>query len=214
MSRFSGQKILFTGAVVFVVAATIYGFFVVGSPSKERGIMLDSQKVNNLITIASAIDNFYDLKRRLPENLTEIESDRSYYLPQGTTDGILYKKGEGNKFELCATFSDRSVYEGRWAESAPVQQEDRSWYHEAGDRCYELRARGSSIFTMPANGSSGCQLMKNTKTAEVKCFGCSGKTCATPATSEWENFEFAKGKDSVGIPYSCVAAANGCELVQ
>lgn len=66
-----------------------------------------------------------------------------------------------------------------------------------------------------SGGAANCQLMRNARTGEVNCFGCtSGQeqdVCTEPPPG-WETFA---PSGEVGIPYACYASpTKGCQLAQ
>ncbi|MEK7624270.1 MAG: DUF5671 domain-containing protein [Patescibacteria group bacterium] len=128
-----------------VTAVVITGFFVIGSPAKERTRRFDQQRVNNLQNIQFEIVNYWINKRVLPENLSALENSISGYKaptdPQ-TNEPYAYSVKGSESFELCAVFS--------LADNFPQNLEPRAvkpieggygqnWQHNAGKTCFERK---------------------------------------------------------------------------
>ena len=59
-------KIFLRFVVISIIAAVIYGLFLIGSPAKQRQIKFDQQRISDLQTISSAVNFYQDRKKRLP----------------------------------------------------------------------------------------------------------------------------------------------------
>lgn len=131
-SRFSADQIFATVATLAVVAGVLAGFWVLGTPGRQRDIAADRQRLQDLQSIATDLhfryqdnDDFQlpaslDADRRARDPLT----DQPYeYRPLGDTT-----------YELCAEFAtDSSTY--------PLRNATRRrefWQHPAGEHCFEF----------------------------------------------------------------------------
>ncbi len=103
-----------------VVVAIIFGFIVGGSPATERMRGLDTQRANDLRTLANCIANYGATQKALPKTLDDLSRSTQYsYCSGGTTDpetGTPYEYRElstaptasgvlEGQFELCANFA-------------------------------------------------------------------------------------------------------------
>ncbi len=140
---------LFVRIVSAIVAASVIGgFFVAGSPFRQRLVRFDSQKVSDLQSIQWQIVNFWQQKDRLPENLDELRDDISGFVPpQDSQRNQPYGyRATGNlTFELCAEFNLASAESGvgpktRAFEYAPVPPgggfAGETWEYAAGEHCF------------------------------------------------------------------------------
>ncbi len=96
-----------TVIVVAVLANAVIGFFMVGSPQKERMARFDSQRVNDLQMIQNEVLNFWQQKARLPATTDELKNDiTGFVAPHDPQTGVVYEYHtvEALKFELCSTF--------------------------------------------------------------------------------------------------------------
>jgi hypothetical protein len=69
-----------------------------------------------------------------------------------------------------------------------------------------------SLFIIPREEKlryEECVLLQNPKTGEVDCFGCANGVCKD-APADWVLYEAPE----IGIPYSCFASEQGCQLAQ
>lgn len=123
-----------------VVAAIITGFWMLGSPGKQRLLSLDSERVQNLSSIASELANevrppgevgeAQPLPETLPPWLEEL------YRDPVTNEPYEYRKLSEESYELCATFALASVRDPQRATY------DRGfstlWEHPEGRHCFEI----------------------------------------------------------------------------
>lgn len=134
------------GSSVIIVLAIVASMIVVGSPSKQRDVRLDQQRVSDLSTIQSSIVGYWQDKEVLPENLAVLEDDiLGYRNPMDPESGVEYEyivTGDLS-FQLCATFTteaDGSVDEIRMVR--PMMYYDiggsfNTWSHMSGYTCFD-----------------------------------------------------------------------------
>lgn len=144
------MKYLFYTAVGVVTLAIIAGFFVIGSPAKERDRRADEIRVSNLQMIQSQLLEYWQAKNTLPDALTALNDDlRGVKAPKDPRDGseYPYKKISDTSFEICANFvfsSDNispekstSVYSPYNAGYyGPYGGEGENWRHDEGRDCF------------------------------------------------------------------------------
>lgn len=140
--------------LALVIAGVIWGMSVFGSPTKQRKVRFDSQKVSDLSRMQSNVIQFWQKNSRLPENTDQLRSE--YGIPTDVENKQEYKysKTGSTTFELCAEFNyptqdntGRGSYYGDYYSydySYPVysngvkRSEDSDfWKHEAGRHCFE-----------------------------------------------------------------------------
>jgi len=135
----------FSITVIIVVAvAVIAGFFVVGSPQKQRLKKFDQERVYNLMNIQSEIINYWINKGVLPNKLENLEDSlRGVIIKKDPVTGEAYNYLVKNKleFELCAIFNlpsdnlDKSVMPNG---ARPYPEAIlSSWDHKAGKVCFD-----------------------------------------------------------------------------
>lgn len=136
-------KIFFFASLVLVIAAFIAAWFFIESPKTTRARRLDQALVQNMSSLESYINSYYDKNKKLPANLEELRSDKSVYLDERiftdseTKKAIVYNKLEDQRFELCADFRTDSLKD---ANNQPVAsypvQDIYSKEHRAGYQCF------------------------------------------------------------------------------
>ena len=143
---------VFVSVVVAVMAGSVVaGFFVVGSPQRERLARFDERRVNDLQIIQNETVNFWQTKDRLPANLEELKNDLSGFVaPRDPETGAAYEYRalEPLRFELCANFAtgsrnaaevtDRTDRRVKSAMPYPVFSYDGmgNWMHGLGRECF------------------------------------------------------------------------------
>jgi len=102
------------------VAALLYGFSTIPSPSQQRDIKLDHQRVSDLGQLNYSIDAYYTTNQQLPQSLDMI-TNNSY--SSGTP--LIKNDPETNKpyeyivtsdtsYKLCATFATDGTKEDQY----------------------------------------------------------------------------------------------------
>ncbi|MDQ5901586.1 MAG: hypothetical protein QG580_301 [Patescibacteria group bacterium] len=158
-NKCKGKEIFFGSiSLLMVLSAIVWSFTVIGSPKDQRAWRLDERRVQDLQSIQWQVINFWQQKERLPEELKDLSSPLSGFMVPVDPEfekGLAYeyKKLEGLKFELCATFSAEMpqgwveygggvmpMYGGKdvAVSSMPFPGNGGdSWMHEAGKTCFE-----------------------------------------------------------------------------
>ncbi|PSN19333.1 hypothetical protein C7271_07870 [filamentous cyanobacterium CCP5] len=128
----SFDRIFGAVATVAVVAGVIGGFWVLGTPGRQRDIAADRQRLQDLQSIAFEL---YGRSQNQPnfELPTELDTNQRREDPI-TNQPYGYERLSASRYELCAEFStDSSTY--------PLQstnQEDEFWMHPNGLYCFEF----------------------------------------------------------------------------
>jgi hypothetical protein len=102
------KKIIPYLGIILVIAAIVTGFILVGSPTKQRAMKFDSQRVSNLKDIQYQILSYWQTKKTVPSTLEVMnDSFSGQVVPLDAETGASYeyKMKDKNSFELCATFS-------------------------------------------------------------------------------------------------------------
>lgn len=106
-----------TSAVV--VVSIIGGFFVMGSPAKQRMLRDDMERQNDLSSLQSQVLNYYQDSGTLPMSLDNLKDDFGYYNEGIFVDPVtliaydysVIPATTSIAFELCASFDLESVTE-------------------------------------------------------------------------------------------------------
>jgi len=119
-------------SALFVIGFLIWGFSYIGAPHSQRTLRADRKRVQDLSQLATNINNTWNANgHKLPEHLDEIHNVA--LADPITRTEYEYHPKEGNRYELCATFTLSS----RQNEGAPNAG---AWSHPAGRHCFEMDA--------------------------------------------------------------------------
>ncbi|MBI3638361.1 hypothetical protein HY227_01295 [Candidatus Wolfebacteria bacterium] len=143
------KKVKFSvwATIGIILVIIVYGFFVVGSPFKQRLIRFDNQKIGDLQTIQGQIVNYWIQKEKLPLSLNDLIDSISGFTPpkdSQTGEFYIYKKTDNLAFQLCAKFnlpSNNPLAEQRFEAKlvgAYGEQPD-NWKHGAGEICFDRK---------------------------------------------------------------------------
>ncbi|MBI2639647.1 MAG: hypothetical protein HYW90_02025 [Candidatus Sungbacteria bacterium] len=128
--------------VGIVVVSAVAGFFVAGSPFRERLRKFDERRAQDLQSVQWQIVNYWQRKEKLPVILEELRDDISgYAVPQDPESGgpYEYRVLGGLRFELCADFktSGAETAESPFGIRTPAYQGlSENWTHGIGRTCF------------------------------------------------------------------------------
>jgi hypothetical protein len=140
------EKSLVWIAIIVVLAIIVAGFFVAGSPFKQRLIRFDEKKISNLQEIQSQTLNYWMQKEALPAKLEDLtDSISGFKAPLDPQTGKIYSYEKTGKlsFELCANFNLVREYGENGLNSISAKPMSsaafgtENWSHDAGDFCFE-----------------------------------------------------------------------------
>jgi len=145
---------------IFVLFAIIYSFSQIGSPFTVRNEKIDEQKVLNFKKISSEIDSYYQKRKILPTNLSDLSKesgsgkiitgstlsrdvkDPEAYLKDPDTKGYYeYRTVAGNRYQLCTTFRTSALEEKKGISYTT----ERNFSHPNGHYCFDLNAKSTPI---------------------------------------------------------------------
>lgn len=162
-------------ASVIVVASVIWGFTVIGSPSTNRDLRYDAQRLSDLQNIQWQVVSHYQSKGVLPGSLADLnDSISSYMTPIDPKTEAPYEYRTITatttlSFELCATFAKatqdlkgRGEYPGSGGSYTsdmsypyPGSDLDNNWKHEAGRACFTRTIDPQKYPVYPRDGVKG-----------------------------------------------------------
>ncbi len=134
------------GTVAAVCILIIAGFFIAGSPFRQRLVRFDLQKTNDLQNLQGQIVNYWQRKETLPASLDDLRDTISGYVPpRDPQNGTAYEYHPTGAlaFELCAEFNLTS--QGSQAGTSYARPPypasvgpgvNESWDHVAGHVCF------------------------------------------------------------------------------
>ncbi|MDO8557910.1 MAG: DUF5671 domain-containing protein [bacterium] len=135
--------------IVGVVAvASVGGFFIAGSPQRERMRRFDERRVGDLQSVQYQIIDYWQRKEKLPETLSDLKNDISGFVaPQDPETQVSYgyRRTGDLSFELCGVFSLDviSISDSRYPKvmSVPAygpygETGMQNWEHGKGEKCF------------------------------------------------------------------------------
>ena len=130
----------FYGSLAVIVAVFTSSLFFVESPTETRNRKMDSAILSSFNKISTAINDYYNDEKKLPESLEEIAVEFSHVTDRDLKDQVTDKKYEyrivsDRKYEFCATFrtSNKDVPTPDYLEGL--------WPHDAGYQCLRQRVK-------------------------------------------------------------------------
>lgn len=151
----TARKIFIYTIITIVAASVVAGFFIVGSPQKERLRRFDDQRVSDLQTIQRQIIYYWQNKEKLPAALGDLKDPISGFNPAKDPEtGVDYGYGVKSElspsgrsaavreFSLCANFNRPSLESAASYIELPTyppqyyQKSDSNWEHGVGYVCF------------------------------------------------------------------------------
>lgn len=150
------MKIFFWISLALVVAAFIASWFFVESPKTARARRLDQVVVNNIYSLESAVNSYYDRYKKLPDTLEAVRAEKDIYIDPlalmdpDTKSPIVFQKLGDKDFQFCATFRTDSNNGRNNNGPMPVSYPAGSKEHAAGYQCLK-GTLWSAVKAVPAN---------------------------------------------------------------
>jgi hypothetical protein len=131
-----GSLLFLLTSGVFVGVAVAFGLWITPSPSAQREIELDKQRVDDLVAIADAVLSYQRTKGKFPIALSALPDSATLHLADRQTSAAYgYSLNGPREFQICADFatvSDKAV------KSSPP--ETSGWKHQTGRQCFAFSA--------------------------------------------------------------------------
>ncbi|OFV90822.1 MAG: hypothetical protein A3G76_06395 [Acidobacteria bacterium RIFCSPLOWO2_12_FULL_65_11] len=137
MKKLSRPQVLGVLVTAVVIAAVAVGISLIGSPAEERARRMDERRVQDLASMARAVDLYWTRHASLPESLDGLRKEPGgnvRFTDPSTSDPYEYRPLEAETYELCARFERDSGEAGR-----PTG--DAFWSHGAGRQCFQRETR-------------------------------------------------------------------------
>ncbi len=137
-------------SALVIIASIVWGFSVLGSPRTQRLVKYDEQRIIDLQTINSLVQNYYQLNQSIPDKMSDLTSLQYSNIPLDPETGIPYQYnliGQSAKaYELCAEFdTDTNETKSR----VPYMYADISWSHPMGHYCFKLAIPVNQYVKLP-----------------------------------------------------------------
>lgn len=135
MIHLSFNRVFALVATTAVGAAVVAGFWVLGTPGRQRAILADQQRLQDLTTIAQGLHQDYldqPEQYRLPETL----STRDRLQDPLTELPYEYQRLADRRYQLCASFDTDSRDYRLYTPSPRHRRQLRE--HPQGRHCFEF----------------------------------------------------------------------------
>lgn len=140
-------KVFAVGVGSLLLASIISGFFIAGTPSEQRAVRFDEDRINDLLVLQNNIVNYSVLNSALPKDSTELTNWAGELPTDPDTDvPYTYTKKSKTEFELCATFASEQLEDSANTMYYPEIYQEKttvnlvggsSWKHSVGEYCFE-----------------------------------------------------------------------------
>ena len=138
-------KITSAVATFLSIGMLVLGFFLVGSPAKQRDIRMDERRVSDLQMTQNEIINYWQTKDKLPKELADLTDSVSGFTPPmdpETNVSYEYSVVAPLRFKLCANFKQPSPFQQSDAAAKPIyggyyDSTQDNWVHQTGNVCFE-----------------------------------------------------------------------------
>ena len=137
MSKTNFDRLFALLAVAAVVIAVITGFWLLGSPNKQRQLRADQQRLQDISEIAQRL---HEQAKPSPNRGKSIDLPASLPPPARQFDPISgktyeYRRLDSTHYQLCAEFATDSNKD-RLRDSPGMNQD--FWQHPLGQHCFQL----------------------------------------------------------------------------
>jgi len=129
-------KIYFYSSLAIIIAVLISAFVFVESPAETRNLKRDNEILNRFSNIDGAMNSFFSIKGKLPNDLNELMANVDYINENNTKDPITgqkfdYKVIDDRTYEICSNFmtSNKGEIKDQYSYYNDV------WPHDKGYQC-------------------------------------------------------------------------------
>ncbi len=144
MSKETTIRWLLYGALAVVGVVVVWGFTLIGSPSFNRKLSADRNRMEDLQRLSNGIAQYFDEQKKFPEKLADLDKLRYSYgrdlrlEDPATKRPYDFKVKDPYSYELCAEFELTS--EEAEIEKRPYNYygSRTTWDHGVGHNCFSF----------------------------------------------------------------------------
>ena len=118
-----------------VIAGIVAGFWLLGSPAKQRLIAQDTERIRELQEVVFTITDITTADEPLPDTAPPARFGYRDFKDPVTNEPYEYRRIDNDTYELCAIFAtdstDKLKQQNTYARA-------RGWEHPAGRHCFRL----------------------------------------------------------------------------
>lgn len=116
---------------VVVAIAVIAGFWILGTPARQRDLQADRERRRDLSQLARQLSAIRSDEEEVPDELPVALTGNDAIARDPITNELYdYRKLGPETYELCATFAASS--------DEAVKEINQFWTHAAGRHCFEM----------------------------------------------------------------------------
>ena len=132
----STDRVFLAMSSLSVLAAVVAGFWLLGSPNKQRLLALDEERIADLSQIARVLVDYVGNQDASPQPLPETLPDSIQQAPDlidpQTGEPYEYRRLSDTVYELCANFA----YDSQTPLAGNLRSSPLQWAHPAGRHCF------------------------------------------------------------------------------
>jgi hypothetical protein len=136
--KYLSNKIYGISAMVLTLIILVIGFTLIDNPFVSRDRKIDDQTINNIWSLESQIQNYYQENYALPASINDLNSESRVSLDRERYKDISYQKTSDKEYKLCADFKRASSEYKK--EQQPYYSEylneSKEWEHGKGNYCF------------------------------------------------------------------------------
>jgi len=135
MTSTRGDQILAAVVTTIVVGAVITAIILLDPPGVQRQRKMDEHRVDDLMTIQRAAEEYWTRHKKLPPDLATLSKEAGLVVPTKdpeTSTAYVYETSGPRSYRLCAVFARTT------AERAAIPGYQVKWAHGAGRHCFDL----------------------------------------------------------------------------
>jgi len=129
--------------IVVLIVALVAAFSLIDSPTKARQLREDTQRVSNLQQISYQMQSYYEINKKLPENLdvlvTDAKIESSVTKDPVTGETFIYTLTDAENYQLCANFNLSDKSEDVKNPQPAYSGVSPEWQHAAGKQCFTIK---------------------------------------------------------------------------
>ncbi|WP_115497554.1 hypothetical protein [Dyella monticola] len=133
-------------ASVAMLGAVAAGMCVVGSPTHQRQLKLDDQRISALSVMANAVHRYRLVHHTLPGDLSELRLQGRWSSDPVTGEPYAYNRLGDDTYTLCAHFDAVDQrHTGDYATPYLYTPGSPAWRHPAGLYCFHFAAESDNV---------------------------------------------------------------------
>lgn len=131
------------GFIAALIVALAASFSLIDSPTTARELREDTQRVSNLQQISYQVQSYFEINKKLPENLdtlvTDAKIESNVTKDPVTGETFAYTLTDAENYQLCANFNLSDKSEDVKNPQPTYVGVSPEWQHAAGKQCFSIK---------------------------------------------------------------------------